>query len=67
MGFARISEQRTIISLYSINVPAFVSDAECLQRGTDWVFKSDRYIFVLKRLNSITASYVYWTVHHCYS
>jgi hypothetical protein len=24
---------------------------ECLLRGTDWVFKSDRYSFVLKGLN----------------
>jgi len=25
-------------------------DEKCLQRGTDWVFKSDRYSCVIKRL-----------------
>ena len=25
-------------------------DEKCLLRGTNWVFKSDRYSFVLKRL-----------------
>jgi hypothetical protein len=28
----------------------FITEAECLQRGTDWTFKSDRYSFVLKEL-----------------
>jgi len=38
---AWISEQTVIISLHSINLSAFITEAECLLRGTDWVFKSD--------------------------
>ena len=34
-----ISEQTAIVPLYSINLPAFITEAECLQRGMDWVFK----------------------------
>jgi len=41
MCFAWISEQTAIISLYSINLSVFITEAECLQRGTDWVFKSE--------------------------
>ena len=41
MCFAWISEQTAIISLYSINLPVFKTEAECLLRGTKWVFKSD--------------------------
>ena len=37
-------------SLYSINLSIFITEAECLLRGTNCVFKSDRYSFVLKRL-----------------
>ena len=47
MCFAWISEQTAIISLYSINLSLFITEAECLLRGTDWVFKPDSYIFVL--------------------
>jgi len=51
MYFAWISEQTAIISLYSINLEVFINRGrECLLRGTDWVFKSDSYSFVLKRL-----------------
>ena len=48
MCFAWISEQTAIISLYSNNLSVFITEAECLLRGTSWVFKSDRYSFVLK-------------------
>ena len=48
-----ISEQSAIISLYSINLLVFKTEAECLLRGTNWVFKSDRYSFVLKGLKRI--------------
>ena len=51
MCFAWILEQTAIISLYSINLSGFKTEAECLLRGTKWVFKSDRYSFVLKGLN----------------
>ena len=52
MRFAWISEQTAIISLYSINLSVFITEAECLLRGTKWVFKSDSYSFVLKRLRT---------------
>jgi hypothetical protein len=41
MCFTLISEQRAIISLHYINLLVFITEAECLLRGTDWVFKSD--------------------------
>ena len=41
MCFVWISEQTAIISLYSINLSVFKKEAECLLRGTKWVFKSD--------------------------
>ena len=50
MYFAWISEQTAIMSLYSTNLPIFKTEAECLLRGTEWVFKSDRYSFVCKGL-----------------
>ena len=50
MCFVWISEQTAIISLYSINLSVFKTEAECLLHGTNWVFKSDIYIFVLKGL-----------------
>ena len=56
MYFVWISEQRAIISLYSINWSVFITEAECLLRGTDWVFKSDSYSFVLKRLKKNNSS-----------
>jgi hypothetical protein len=49
------------ISLYSINLPVFVTEAECLLRGTDWVFKSDSYSFVHEKL---TYSYAYVSKEH---
>ena len=42
MCFVWISEQTAIISLYNINLTVFKTEAECLLRGTKWVFKSDR-------------------------
>jgi hypothetical protein len=49
--FAWISEQTAIISPYSINLPVFYNRGrKCLLRGTNWVFKSDSYSFVLKNL-----------------
>jgi len=50
MCLAWISEQTAIISLYSTNLSVFITDAECLLRGTDWVFISDSYSFALKGL-----------------
>jgi hypothetical protein len=50
MCFTWISEQTAIISLYSINLSVFITETECLLRGTNRVFKSDSYSFVLKML-----------------
>ena len=50
MRSAWISEQTAIISLYSINLSVIINEAEYLLRGTDWVFKSDSYSFVLNLL-----------------
>ena len=36
--FVWIWEQTAIISLYSVNWRVFVTETECLLRGTDWVF-----------------------------
>jgi hypothetical protein len=41
-----IPEQTAIISLYNFNWLDFITEAECLLRGTNWVFKSDRYSVV---------------------
>ena len=50
MCFAWISEQTAIVSLYSNHLSVFITETECLLRGTNWAFKSDRYSFVLKGL-----------------
>ena len=44
--FVWISEQTAIISLYNINWLVFVTERECLLRGTDWVFiyNSDQWL-----------------------
>jgi len=38
MCFVWIWEQTAIISLYNINWMGFITETECLLRGTDWVF-----------------------------
>ena len=38
MCFVFIGEQTAIISLYIINRLVFITETECLLRGTDWVF-----------------------------
>ena len=35
----------------SFSLIVFYIEAECLLRGTDWVFKSDRYSFILRGLS----------------
>ena len=53
MCFAWISEQTAILSLYSNDLSAFYNRGrECLLRGTDWVFISEGYSFVLKGLRT---------------
>jgi hypothetical protein len=36
--FVRIWEKTAIISLFSINWRVFITETECLLRGTDWVY-----------------------------
>ena len=50
MCFAWISEQTSIFSLHSNKLAVFITEAECFLRGTNWVFKLDRYSSVLKGL-----------------
>ena len=38
MCFVWISKQTAVISLHSINWLVFITETECLLRGTDWVF-----------------------------
>ena len=38
MCFVWISEQAAIISLYNINWLVFITEKQCLLRGTEWVF-----------------------------
>jgi len=46
-----ISKQTAIISPYSINLTGFYNRGkECLLRGTDWTFKSNKLSFFLKGL-----------------
>jgi len=42
MCFVWISEQTAIISLYNINRNVFITDTECLLRGTDYRFKTNQ-------------------------
>jgi hypothetical protein len=41
--FVWISEQTAIISLYSINWLVFITETECLLRGTDWLLYKIAY------------------------
>ena len=47
MCFVWISEQTAIISLQGINLLVFVTESECLLRGTDWILCTiEVYLFV---------------------
>jgi len=41
----RTKSDYLFIYLYSIKLRGFIAKIECLLRGTNWVFKSDRYLF----------------------
>ena len=43
MCFVWISEQTAIISVYRFNWQVFITETECLLRGTDWIFKSGKF------------------------
>jgi hypothetical protein len=42
MCFVWIEEQTAFLYPYSAYLSVFVTEAECLLRGTNWVFKSDK-------------------------
>ena len=56
--------KQRIFSLYSINLTVFKTKVECFLRGTNWVFKSDRYSFVLKVLilSAVSQNFTYATM-----
>ena len=56
MYFVWISEQTAIISLYSINWLVFITETECLLRGTDWIFKLIQFSLYAQRNNIRTFS-----------
>jgi hypothetical protein len=39
--FAWISEQTAIVSLYSIDLQVFITNVQCLMRGTNWIIISN--------------------------
>jgi len=43
MRFVWIWEQTAIISLYSVNWLVCITEAECLLRGTDWIFNIHQF------------------------
>jgi hypothetical protein len=56
----RIKEQETRLILHELDddddddddLSVFIAEAESVYCGTNWVFKSDRYSFVLKELKN---------------
>jgi hypothetical protein len=55
-----ISEQTAIISLYNSSLSVFITEAECLLRGTDWAFnKCDISSFVFQGLILPTVNFLY--------
>jgi hypothetical protein len=70
--FVWISEQIAIISLYSINWLVFITEAECLLRGTDWIFNIQQfyvlpiqcvYVFCISEQTGIISLYsINWLV-----
>jgi hypothetical protein len=64
MCFVWIWEQTAIISLYSANCLVFITEMECLLRGTDWVFiYNSGYVFCVDlRTNGISLYSINWFV-----
>jgi len=54
MCFVWTSEQTAIISLYSVDWLVFITEMECLLRGTNWIFiYNSGYVFCVDlRTNS---------------
>jgi hypothetical protein len=53
MCFALISKKKRLFLYTALTDWFYIRGRECLRRGTKWVFKSDRYSFVLKGLNRL--------------
>jgi hypothetical protein len=51
MCFVLIWEQSATFTLHVVKWLGFLTEVECLQRGTHWVFILDRMRFVFKGLN----------------
>jgi len=45
----------------AFNLLVFITEAECLLRGTNWVFKSDSCGFVFKTLRGLTQKLAQYT------
>jgi len=59
MCFVWIWEQTAIISLYNINWLIFITETECLLRGTDWMF-----MYYLDYFHASELSLVFKNVAH---
>ena len=53
---------RSYFSFQHYRILFYNRGRECLLRGTDWVFKSDSYSFVLKRLIKLNISSSFFSV-----
>ena len=56
MCFVWIWEQTAIISLYNINWLVFITETECLLRGTDWIFTYNCIIWHGPRAERVNAA-----------
>ena len=61
-----ISEQTAMFSLYSINISVFVTEEECLPRGTDRVFNLLKTTgYVMHQQFNIQQLYALYTLYLC--
>jgi len=51
-----MSEQTAIIALYSTNWLVFITEMECLLRGTDWIYVI-QFIFICEILRNLIIVY----------
>ena len=58
------SQNKELFFLYTANLSNFITEEECLLRGTNWAFNLDRYSFVLKGL-MLTALHLFMSTSHC--
>jgi hypothetical protein len=60
MCFVWISEQRVIVSLYSINWLVFITEGVCLLCGTDWIFMC--FVWISEQTAIISLYSINWLV-----